>query len=354
MRKEGIGYLPQFDEVVGSMRELLEFFQEERGIIEFSRFVELHFEGKNRSESTIRLLQNTLSNYGLIRETQDYVYVITNLGQQWLRNGSPEELIKIIHDHVSYMGEILLELEEQKLSREEIQNRALQFYDIQFNNTDITRRLQVFKGVGMVAMNRKKIYSLTQKGADFLHNITLEPKKMICEVDNERKEEQENFVNSFTEKIFEKLNEDAIIKKLYEKILSYLRNIRSFSEVASYKKIQYKTSKGLKVIKPDVLIYFTNKEQMKLQLVIEIITEETRNSDFLEKLFDYKKIGVEECWMVDYVSGNVMIYDWKNGLFSTNKLSATIESNNFSLLKMDFSRLEEEKSDVIVLDGIYE
>ena len=101
MRKEGIGYLPQFDNTEHTIYKLLNFYMEKRGRVELRNFLEENFrqkKGNGWSDNTIRMLQNTLCSYGLIIEVEDYIYVITDEGRHWLNYGSSEDLVILIQD----------------------------------------------------------------------------------------------------------------------------------------------------------------------------------------------------------------------------------------------------------------
>lgn len=340
MRKEGIGYLPDFKNTVETVKVLLNFFKEEKGTIELKYLLESYFGKKDISNNTVRLVQNTLSNYGLIYETQDYVYTVTDRGREWIRKGGEEELLIIIHEHVTYMGELLLELEDKKMSREEIQERAISFCGVKFNNTDITRRLQIFKSTGMVNMNRQKKYCLTYKGRDFLSKLELDGNSQTVS-EKENKTEQ-NIIEKESLKplIVEKQDEYNIIKNLYKTVVYYFANRKSNSSVDFDAEIKSNIPE-IQSVKADVLIYSVRGNKKIPELVIEVVTKETRNKDFLEKLFAYQKMGVKECWMVDYVSENVVIYDWKNGIFNIENINQKIRSKNFPYLNINFTCLQE-------------
>lgn len=338
MRKDGIGYLPDFKNTVETVKVLLNFFKEEKGTIELKYLLESYFGKKDISNNTVRLLQNTLSNYGLIYETQDYVYTVTDRGREWIKKGGEEELLMIIHEHVTYMGELLLELEGNRMSREEIQERSISFCDVKFSNTDITRRLQIFKSTGMVDMNRQKKYSLTQKGRAFLSRLELDVESQT--VSEKQNKADQNAIEKEKPFIIEKQNEYNIIKNLYKTVVYYFANRKSNSSVDFDAEIKSNIPE-IQSVKADVLIYTARENKKIPELVIEVVTEETRNKDFLEKLFVYQKMGVKECWMVDYVSENVVIYDWKNGIFDIENINQKIRSKNFPDLNINFACLQE-------------
>ena len=338
MRKDGIGYLPDFKNTVETVKVLLNFFKEEKGTIELKYLLESYFGKKDISNNSVRLVQNTLSNYGLIYETWDYIYTVTDRGREWIKKGGEEELLIIIHVHVTYMGELLLELEGNRMSREEIQERAISFCGVKFNNTDITRRLQIFKSTGMVNMNRQKKYSLTQKGRVFLSRLELDVESQT--VSEKQNKADQNAIEKEKLFIIEKQNEYNIIKNLYKTVVYYFANRKSNSSVDFDAEIKSNIPE-IQSVKADVLIYSVRENKKIPELVIEVVTKETRNKDFLEKLFAYQRMGVKECWMVDYVSENVVIYDWKNGIFNIENINQKIRSKNFPYLNINFTSLQE-------------
>ena len=205
MRKEGIGYLPQFDNTEHTIYKLLNFYMEKRGRVELRNFLEENFrqkKGNGWSDNTIRMLQNTLCSYGLIKEVEDYIYVITDEGRHWLNYGSSEDLVMLIHDHIKYIGELLGELEQQKMTRVELQKRAEIYYGLKLNNTDLTRRIQILKGTGNVTVNRHKEYMLTETGHDLLKKMRLKlDKRKYVEESNEQIPEQKQQERSFKKSV---------------------------------------------------------------------------------------------------------------------------------------------------------
>mgnify|MGYP000000873323 FL=1 len=74
--------------------------------------------------------------------------------------------------------------------------------------------------------------------------------------------------------------------------------------------------------------------------MVEIITDKTRDYDFTEKVFKYQTLKVEECWMVDYTSGNIMVFDWKKGCFHMFNIFEKNCFENYPGLEIDFSDLK--------------
>ena len=166
MEKSNIGYLPSMGSARETIKTILEFYQEERKDLRFKSFFEEIF--GQRSEKTMSLTQRTLVNYGLIMETEDYVYKITPLGQEWLKDPTYEALVDILDEHVDYIRELLLELREHACVGKELLKTAERKYGIVLNRSDISRRMQILKSAGLVKMNRRKQYSLTEEGAKYL------------------------------------------------------------------------------------------------------------------------------------------------------------------------------------------
>lgn len=353
MRKEGIGYLPQFDNVEQTIYKLLRFYIEERGSIELKKFLQDNFlqkKGNGWSENTIRMLQNTLCSYGLIKEVKDYVYMITDEGKKWLNDGTDETLIMLIHDHVKYIGELLGELEQQRLTRVELQRRAEVYYGLKFNNTDLTRRIQILKGTGYVSVNRHKEYELTEKGNELLEKMRskLEKKKCAEKLENQifrQKPQLEKRIDNLGKKQMKKeaFDERQIIYKLQEKFIYYFAQRNLVQKTAALCEFKYKNKNNVENIVPDLVIYKKENETPNIELIIEIISEKTRDYDFTEKIFKYQMIGVEECWMVDYISENIMMFDWKKGCFHMHSIYEKDFSVKYPGIQVDFADLKMKK-----------
>ena len=91
------------------------------------------------SDNTIRMLQNTLCSYGLIKEVEDYIYVITDEGRHWLNYGSSEDLVMLIHDHIKYIVEWLGELEQKKMKSGNIAYNEVLCILNQMNEDDVDK-----------------------------------------------------------------------------------------------------------------------------------------------------------------------------------------------------------------------
>ena len=93
--KKNIGYLPLMGQAKETIIRILLFYMKPKSKIEFNKFFDQYFPKK--SEATKRLTQNTLVNYGLIEEIEDFVFVTSNLGKKWLQSKSDLELILILN-----------------------------------------------------------------------------------------------------------------------------------------------------------------------------------------------------------------------------------------------------------------
>lgn len=349
MRKEGIGYLPQFDNTEHTIYKLLNFYMEKRDRVELRRFLEENFrqkKGNGWSDNTIRMLQNTLCSYGLIKEVEDYIYIITDEGRHWLNCGTSEELVIIIHNHVKYIGELLGELEQQKMTRVELQKRAEIYYGLELNNTDLTRRIQILKGTGNVIVNRHKEYMLTEAGHELLEKIRLKlDKRKYIEESKEQIPEQKQHGRSFQKLVTDRtkkkdFDEIQIIYKLQERFIYYFAERNLMDKTVALGEIKFKNNNNIEKMVSDLIVYERENDIKDIKLVVEIITDETRDYDFTEKLFKYQMLKVEECWMVDYTSGNIMVFDWKKGYFRMLNIFEENCFDNYPGLQIDFSDLK--------------
>lgn len=108
-----------------------------------------------------------------------------------------QHLVKIVHEHIEYVGELLFELQEQSLSSEQLIQRAKTYYGLELNSSELSRRMQLFKDAELVKMNRHKIYVLTEEGARFTETLKLENKSnaennTLGDITKKSEEVQEN------------------------------------------------------------------------------------------------------------------------------------------------------------------
>ena len=200
MMKHNIGYLPNMGKARETIKKCLEFYSEEQDNRKSRHFFESTFGTIN--DNTLRLVQNTLKNYELIMESDDYVYKTTKLGKDWLKFPQYEALIRILDEHVEFIGDLLVELRKNDYTSKELMEVAKCNYGIILHESDMVRRLQILRDAEIVKMNRHKKYSLTESGKKFLGNSkpfeVVERKEDVKFVDNNiRKQNQKNsFINN--------------------------------------------------------------------------------------------------------------------------------------------------------------
>ena len=181
--KENIGYLPLMGQAKDTIIRILKFYMEPRSKIEFNIFFDQYFSKK--SENTKRLTQNTLVNYGLIEEIEDFVFVTSNLGRKWLQSESDLELILILNDHIEYIGEFIYELSEHgSLTGDELIRLASENYGIELNDSDLSRRAQILRDTNMISVNRHKRYKIEENGRIFSPSIFFLKISPIFQKDN--------------------------------------------------------------------------------------------------------------------------------------------------------------------------
>lgn len=255
MRKQGIGYLPDMKNMGRTVEKLLAFYAEEKSQQEFTDFFTHNFGAK--SESTLRLTQNTLVNYGLLEEKEDYIFMTTELGRLWLEKKSKFHLVRIIHEHIEYIGEMLLELQEKNLSGEQLIQRAKTYYEVELTSSDISRRAQLLKDAEMIKMNRRKIYVLTEVGAEFAKSLKLGNKS-----NTENKMMDDSVKNSEEVQVVEKPKDD-------DRILDYSRLMKMILKALDRAKSDPIT-KGELYIR-DLYIILKNSEEIQKDLTPEDI-----------------------------------------------------------------------------------
>ena len=179
--KKNIGYLPLMGQAKETIIRILLFYMKPKSKIEFNKFFDQYFPKK--SEATKRLTQNTLVNYGLIEEIEDFVFVTSNLGKKWLQSKSDLELILILNERIEFIGEFIYEVNEHgSLTGAELIQLANENYGIELHDSDLTRRAQILRDTNMVSINRHKQYKIEENGRIFLSKTGMHDRQQDEEV----------------------------------------------------------------------------------------------------------------------------------------------------------------------------
>jgi Uma2 family endonuclease len=103
------------------------------------------------------------------------------------------------------------------------------------------------------------------------------------------------------------------------------------------------------VVQPDISVFCDEKKLDRRgangapDLIVEILSESTRNKDLNRKLLLYQRYGVREYWIVDPETNTILQYLADSvGLYYINKeygMNETIECEIFQGLKMSLSEI---------------
>lgn len=266
MRKQGIGYLPDMKNMGMTIAKILTFYAEEKTQEEFEEFFRHNFGYK--SENTLRLTQNTLVNYGLLEENEDYIFSATELGKCWLEKKSKTHLVNIINEHVEYISELLLELQKQNLSGEQLTERAKVYYGLSLNSSEMSRRCQLLKDAELIKMNRRRIYVLTEEG----HKFT-EAWKSGNNSDTKSKIAENTIAeNTVTENIIEKaeVRIEPMKLKSDDKVQNYANMLRIILRALDEAKKDPVTNGELYI--RDLYMILKNREEIQNDLTLDDIT----------------------------------------------------------------------------------
>lgn len=113
-------------------------------------------------------------------------------------------------------------------------------------------------------------------------------------------------------------------------------------------KIKISFDNKVNIIQPDLFVIL-NTENIKNnqyegvpELIVEVISNETRNVDMTIKMDLYKNIGIKEYWGVDLESKLIMVFNFENKkIINTNIFlkNQQVKSNNFDLLDIDINSI---------------
>lgn len=138
--------------------------------------------------------------------------------------------------------------------------------------------------------------------------------------------------------------------KLIIPIEKYFKNNKCQSLVAPFDVIlKSDEEKEPSVVQPDILVICDQETEINdghytgiPTLVVEILSKSTRSKDMIKKLNLYSKSGIEEYWIVDAESKQIIIYEFsdkeiqKFNIYHENEI---IKSNRFSGLEIDISQI---------------
>ena len=73
--------------------------------------------------------------------------------------------------------------------------------------------------------------------------------------------------------------------------------------------------------------------------IIEIVSPDSRKTDYFTKLFKYRTAGVREYWIVDPIKNLILVYNFDTSDSEQYTFSDTIKSSIYDDLYIDFSKM---------------
>ena len=73
--------------------------------------------------------------------------------------------------------------------------------------------------------------------------------------------------------------------------------------------------------------------------VIEIVSNSSRQMDYMRKLFKYRSAGVREYWIADPMKNRITVYNFEAGTTEEYQMQDTIPVGIFEGLWIDFAQI---------------
>ncbi len=166
-RKRLMGYMPGGVTGIDAIRTLVTAASPS---ISKNRWIRLCADKFNVIESSASQAIGSFRGCGLIEQTARDEDSATRLGQAWVESDEDLDLIRIVHGHVRFFGELLSMLTRTG-DAAELAARAL---DYKIPAPDMQRRLGLLVAAGLVEDSGVRRFRLTLKGEAFLADLPLE------------------------------------------------------------------------------------------------------------------------------------------------------------------------------------
>ena len=75
-------------------------------------------------------------------------------------------------------------------------------------------------------------------------------------------------------------------------------------------------------------------------LIIEIVSSDSRRTDYFTKLFKYRTAGVREYWIVDQDKNRILIYNFESEDTGDYTFSDSVKAGIYEDLEIDFHTIE--------------
>lgn len=75
-------------------------------------------------------------------------------------------------------------------------------------------------------------------------------------------------------------------------------------------------------------------------MIIEIVSSDSRRTDYFTKLFKYRTAGVREYWIVDPDKNRILIYNFESEDTGDYTFSDSVKAGIYEDLEIDFHTIE--------------
>lgn len=141
-----------------------------------------------------------------------------------------------------------------------------------------------------------------------------------------------------------------ILGELYYNFYTWFQGKNCRPMLAPYDITLKRNQENINVVQPDLMVICDLEEKLDDRdyymgvptLVVEIISESTRNKDLIKKLDLYMSTGIKEYWIINPLNREVSIYLFANNSIINNKTykgKETASSYHFQGLEVDLEKV---------------
>ena len=136
-----------------------------------------------------------------------------------------------------------------------------------------------------------------------------------------------------------------ILGALYRKIADYIDRKGSSCEVDIAPFAVFLNADDRNYVEPDISV-ICNPDKLTDKgctgapdWIIEIVSPDSRRTDYYTKLFKYRTVGVREYWIVDSEKSRVTVYSFEADDTAEYTFSDTVKAGIYDGLEIDFSSI---------------
>lgn len=139
----------------------------------------------------------------------------------------------------------------------------------------------------------------------------------------------------------------AISMNLSHKIKDYILSNKGTCSVYAAPFAVFLTEDDRTYVEPDISVICSRDKLTDAgcngapDWIIEIVSNSSRQMDYMRKLFKYRSAGVREYWIVDPGKDRITIYNFDAGTTEEYQMKDTVPVGIFNDLQIDFSEIVE-------------